>query len=201
MAKVKKARPGKTSGKARIAGYVITGRREVSGEAKLAFAAVGGAQITTAETIAPVGASMTIGPALAFRISRNLTRPTAADIAAAIDIVAAAAVVSRASGTGGIERMVLGASCSVEIGALNLPALGCLLERDGELVESAAGTPLLGNVFGAMSALAASSVASRGLRAGTLVMAAGIMPAAPLAARAHYTITFAHLGSVWVVTQ
>jgi 2-oxo-3-hexenedioate decarboxylase len=83
--------------------------------------------------------------------------------------------------------------------SLDLSLEGCLLEVDGQIVDSAAGAAILGHPAHAL-AFAANKVAERGhaLEAGWIVLTGGMTEAVPIAPGARIAAHFSNLGSITV---
>lgn len=92
--------------------------------------------------------------------------------------------------TGGAARKITG---------LDLPNLGIVMEKNGEIVATAAGSAVLGHPASAVAMLA-NMAASRGeeIPAGALIMTGGATEAVSVAAGDHINIKFQYLGSVSV---
>lgn len=99
---------------------------------------------------------------------------------------------------GSSGRFVLG-SRPVDPTGLDLAMEGCLLEVDGEVVDSASGAAVLGHPAEAL-AFAANSLAARGheLRPGWVVLTGGMTDAITLHAGGSVGAQFTHLGAVTV---
>ncbi|GAA2905210.1 fumarylacetoacetate hydrolase family protein [Streptosporangium fragile] len=82
---------------------------------------------------------------------------------------------------------------------LDLSLLGCVLEVDGQVVDTATGAAVQGHPGEAL-ALAANSLATRGLalEAGWIVLTGGMTDAVPLRRGSSVTVRFAGLGTVSV---
>jgi 2-oxo-3-hexenedioate decarboxylase len=95
-------------------------------------------------------------------------------------------------------RFVLG-SRAVDPEGLDLALEGCLLEVDGEVVDSATGAAVYGNPAEAL-AFAARTLAKRGraLEAGWIVLTGGMTDAVPLSPGMSVSAQFCHLGAVTV---
>ncbi|MFC4948674.1 2-keto-4-pentenoate hydratase [Pseudonocardia sp. GCM10023141] len=80
---------------------------------------------------------------------------------------------------------------------LDLAMEACLLEVDGEIVDSATGAAVYGNPAEAL-AFAANTLAERGraIEAGWTVLTGGMTDAAPIAPGARIAAHFTHLGSL-----
>ncbi|WP_331773206.1 fumarylacetoacetate hydrolase family protein (plasmid) [Embleya sp. NBC_00888] len=80
---------------------------------------------------------------------------------------------------------------------LDLALEGCLLEVDGQVVDSATGAAILGNPAHAL-AFAANELAKRGqaLEAGWVVLTGGLTEAVPLHPGSRVAVHFTHLGSI-----
>lgn len=95
-------------------------------------------------------------------------------------------------------RFVVG-SRAVAPDGLDLALEGCLLEVDGEVVDSATGAAVYGNPAEAL-AFAARTLARRGrtLEAGWIVLTGGMTDAVPLSPAMSVSAQFSHLGAVTV---
>jgi 2-oxo-3-hexenedioate decarboxylase len=153
-----------------------------------------------------------VEPEIVFRLGRDLSGPgcTAADVLAATEYVLcgleiidsrydgfsftlADAVADNASSAG----FVLGPR--VERPTTDLALIGCVLEVDGEVVDSAAGAAVMGHPAEAVAMLA-NWLAGRGevLRKDWIVLSGGLTAAVPLQPGTTVTAGFAELGSVTV---
>jgi 2-oxo-3-hexenedioate decarboxylase len=94
------------------------------------------------------------------------------------------------------SRYVTG-SVQVKPDRFDLALEGCLLEVDGQVVDSATGAAVLGNPAHAL-AFAANQLAERGhaLQPGWVVLTGGLTEAVPLAPGSHIAAHFSHLGSI-----
>lgn len=99
---------------------------------------------------------------------------------------------------GSSGRFVLG-SKPVDPQGLDLALEGCLLEVDGEVVDSASGAAVLGHPAEAL-AFAANSLAARGheMQPGWIVLTGGMTDAIPLDGVLSVGAQFTHLGAVIV---
>lgn len=95
-------------------------------------------------------------------------------------------------------RFVLGSKAVTPEG-LDLALEGCLLEVNGEVVDSATGAAVYGNPAEAL-AFAARTLARRGLalEAGWIVLTGGMTDAVPLSPGTSVSAQFSHLGAVSV---
>lgn len=93
-------------------------------------------------------------------------------------------------------RFVLG-PVAMPAAALDLSLEACLLERDGDVVDSATGAAVYGHPAEAL-AFAANTLAERGhaLRAGWVVLTGGMTDAIPLTPGLSVSAQFTHLGTV-----
>lgn len=82
---------------------------------------------------------------------------------------------------------------------LNLALEGCLVEADGQVIDSATGAAIQGHPAEAL-AMAANSLAARGhvLKAGWIVLTGGMTDAVPLRAGGALRVSFANLGELVV---
>ncbi len=149
-------------------------------------------------------------PEIAFLLGRDLSGPavTAVHVLAATEAVFGAIEVldSRYRGyrftlpdvvadnaSGG--RVLLGGAISPA--AIDLAEIGCVFERNGELVATAAGAAVLGHPARAVAWLVRRLAATgRGLEAGQIVLSGGLTAALPVAAGDVVTATFGRLGTV-----
>lgn len=99
---------------------------------------------------------------------------------------------------GSSGRLVLG-SVPVDPMGLDLAMEGCLLEVDGEVVDSATGAAVLGHPAEALT-FAANQLGARGheLQAGWIVLTGGMTDAVPLTSGQSVGVQFTHLGAVTV---
>ncbi|MEW2355041.1 2-keto-4-pentenoate hydratase [Spirillospora sp. NPDC029432] len=152
-----------------------------------------------------------IEPEIAFVLGRPLAGPgvTAADAAAAVDFVLPALeiidsriadwritlpdTVADNASSGGV---VLGTT-PVSPAGLDLALAGCLLYRDGDLVDTGAGGAVLGSPLNALVWLA-NVLGPMGvtLEAGHVVLPGSITAAVPVAPGDTYTAAFAGIGNV-----
>lgn len=154
-----------------------------------------------------------VEPEIAFLLGRDLPGPgvTAATALSAVELVFGALEIidSRCSGyqftlpdvtadNASSGRYVLG-PVGVPVAGLDLSLEACLLEVDGDIVDSATGTAVLGHPAEAL-AIAANSLAARGhqLKAGWLVLTGGMTDAVPLTPGRSISATFTHLGTTTV---
>lgn len=154
-----------------------------------------------------------VEPEIAFVLADRLSGPgvTSGSALRAVGSVHAALEVidSRYSGyqftlpdvtadNGSSGRFVLG-SRPVDPHGLDLAMEGCLLEVDGEVVDSASGAAVLGHPAEAL-AFAANKLATRGheLKPGWVVLTGGMTDAVPLATGRSTSVQFTHLGTVTV---
>ncbi len=155
-----------------------------------------------------------IEPETAFLLGRDLAGPgvTAADAAAAVEFVLPALelidsrirdwkitlpdTIADNASSGGV---VLG-STPARLAGLDLALTGCLLARDGRIVDTGAGGAVLGHPLSALVWLA-NTIAAHGvtLRAGDIVLPGSITASIPVVAGQTVTATFAGLGSVTAV--
>jgi 2-keto-4-pentenoate hydratase len=151
-----------------------------------------------------------IEPEIAFVLGRRLAGPglNAAEAAAAVEFVLPALEIidSRIAGwritladtiadnasSGGV---VLGTR-PTRLDGLDLAATGCLLHRNGELVDTGAGAAVLGSPLNALVWLA-NTLGRRGvaLEPGHVVLSGSITAAVPVAAGDVFTASLAGLGS------
>lgn len=152
-----------------------------------------------------------VEPEIAFVLGRPLSGPgaTAADAVAAVEYVLPAlevidsriadwkitlpdTIADNASSGG----LVLGTR-PVRLGDLDLALMGCLLHRDGVLIDTGAGGAVLGSPINALVWLA-NVLGERGiaLEAGHVVLPGSITAAVPVAPGETLTATFAGIGSV-----
>jgi len=152
-----------------------------------------------------------IEPETAFVLGRDLAGPgvTAADAAGAVAFVLPALelidsrirdwkialpdTVADNASSGGV---VLGSS-PVPLAGLDLALAGCLLARNGRIVDTGAGGAVLGHPLNALVWLA-NTVAGHGvtLRAGDVVLPGSITASVPVTPGQTITATFAGLGTV-----
>ncbi len=90
----------------------------------------------------------------------------------------------------------------VDPNGLDLGLEACLLEVDGEVVDSATGTAVLGHPAEAL-AFAANQLSARGhtLKAGWIVLTGGMTDAVPLTPGRSISAQFTHLGTVTVAAN
>lgn len=151
-----------------------------------------------------------VEPEIAFLLRRDLRGPgvTAVHVLAATEAVFPAldildsryrdyrftlpdVVADNASG----GRIALGGAISPA--GLDLATLGCVFERNGEIVATAAGAAALGHPARAVAWLARSLAASgESLRAGDLVLSGGLTAVARVQPGDVVTAAFGHLGSI-----
>lgn len=95
-------------------------------------------------------------------------------------------------------------ACRFVLGPLQIPPtgvdlslVGCLLEKDGSVVATAAGAAILGHPAAAVAELA-NFLGRRGkcIEAGWVVLSGGLTAAVPLSTGFHVSATFGHLGRV-----
>lgn len=93
-------------------------------------------------------------------------------------------------------RFVTGGAAR-EVAGLDLPNLGMVMEKNGEIVATAAGSAVLGHPASAVAMLA-NIAASRGeeIPAGMLIMTGGATEAVAVQAGDHIAIRYQHLGSI-----
>lgn len=152
-----------------------------------------------------------VEPEIAFLLGRDLEGPhvTAAHVLAATEAVFGAVdildsryagykftfhdvVADNASSAG----FVLGGTALDPYG-VDLRLTGCVLERNGELVHTAAGAAVMGHPATAVAWLVRALAArGLGLEAGQVVMAGGLTEAIPVAAGDTVVARFDRLGSV-----
>ncbi|TDD40520.1 2-keto-4-pentenoate hydratase [Actinomadura sp. KC06] len=152
-----------------------------------------------------------IEPEIAFVLGRPLSGPgaTAADAVAAVEYVLPALevidsriadwkitlpdTIADNASSGGV---VLGTR-PVRLDGLDLSLMGCLLRRDGDLVDTGAGGAVLGSPINALVWLA-NVLGERGvtLEAGHVVLPGSITAAVPVAPGETLTAEFAGIGSV-----
>jgi 2-keto-4-pentenoate hydratase len=154
-----------------------------------------------------------IEPEIAFVLGRDLAGPaSAADAAAAVEFVLPALelidsrirdwkitlpdTVADNASSGGV---VLGNN-PTRLAGLDLALTGCLLARDGRVVDTGAGGAVLGNPLNALVWLA-NTIAAHGvtLRAGDVVLPGSITASMPVVAGQTVTASFAGLGSVTAI--
>lgn len=157
-----------------------------------------------------------VEPEIAFVLGKDIEGPgvTAADAVDAIAYVFGALEIIDSRYTGysftmadatadnaSSGRYVMGA-VPVRPDRLDLGLEACLLEMDGEVVDSATGRAVLGNPAEAL-AFAANKLAERGhaLRAGWVVLTGGMTDAVPLAPGRSISARFTNLGSVTVFAE
>lgn len=98
-------------------------------------------------------------------------------------------------------RFVLGGS-AVPPDAIDLRVVGCVFEKGGEVVATAAGAASLGHPAAAVAWLVRALAArGRGLRAGDVVLSGGLVGAVPIEAGDVVTARFDRLGTVEVVCR
>ncbi len=152
-----------------------------------------------------------VEPEIAFLIGRDLAGPgvTSAHVLAATDAVFLAldvldsryrdyrftlpdVVADNASG----GRIVLG-GVAASPGTLDLAEIGCLLERNGEVLSTAAGAAVLGHPARAVAWLVRSLAAGgESLRAGDVVLSGGLTAVVRVEPGDVVTASFAGLGSI-----
>jgi 2-keto-4-pentenoate hydratase len=152
-----------------------------------------------------------VEPEIAFVLGRPLSGPgaTAADAVAAVEYVLPALevidsriadwkitlpdTIADNASSGGV---VLGTR-PVRLDDLDLTLMGCLLHRDGNLIDTGAGGAVLGSPINALVWLA-NVLGERGvaLEAGHVVLPGSITAAVPVAPGQTLTATFAGIGSV-----
>lgn len=152
-----------------------------------------------------------IEPEIAFVLGRPLAGPgaTAADAVAAVEYVLPALevidsriadwkitlpdTIADNASSGGV---VLGTR-PVRLDDQDLSLMGCLLRRDGDLIDTGAGGAVLGSPINALVWLA-NVLGERGvtLEAGHVVLPGSITAAVPVAPGQTLTATFAGIGSV-----
>lgn len=152
-------------------------------------------------------------PEIAFVMGRRLEGPavSAATALAAVDYVIGAIEIidSRFSGyefsamdasadNGSSGRYVTGPIARRPVD-LDLTLEACLLEVDGEVVDSATGAAVLGHPAEAL-AFAANTLAERGraIEAGWIVLTGGMTDAVPVKPGARIAAHFTHLGTITV---
>lgn len=149
-------------------------------------------------------------PEIAFLLGRDLVGPevTAIHVLAATEAVFGAIEVldSRYAGyrftlpdvvadnaSGG--RFLLGGA--IRPAETDLAEIGCVFERNGQVVATAAGAAVMGHPARAVAWLARRLAAEgRGLRAGQIVLSGGLTAALPVAAGDVVAATFGRLGTV-----
>lgn len=150
-------------------------------------------------------------PEIAFLLGRPLAGPavTAVHVLAATDAVFGAIEVldSRYAGyrftlpdvvadNASSGRFLLGGTI-VAPDSVDLGGIGCVFEKNGELVATAAGAAVLGHPARAVAWLVRRLAAEgRGLEAGQIVLSGGLTAALPVAAGDVVTATFGRLGTV-----
>ena len=155
-----------------------------------------------------------IEPEIAFVLSRDLAGPgvTAADAAAAVEFVLPALelidsrikdwkitlpdTIADNASSGGV---VLG-STPTKLDSVDLALTGCLLARDGRVVDTGAGGAVLGHPLNALVWLA-NTIAAHGvtLRAGDVVLPGSITASMPVTPGQTVTATYGGLGRVTAV--
>jgi hypothetical protein len=118
----------------------------------------------------------------------------ALDSAAAVServrtVIAAVEVFS--SSDGGLGTLILGRS--VPWNGQDLPLLGVILERNGELCDTGAGAAALEDP---LLAVVHAAAAARPLDEGDLVYTGRLVAPSPVIAGDHVTATFAHIGAI-----
>lgn len=152
-----------------------------------------------------------IEPETAFVLARGLAGPgvTAAEAAAAVDFVLPALeiidsrirdwkitlpdTVADNASSGGV---VLG-STPAKLPGLDLALTGCLLAKDGRIIDTGAGGAVLGHPLNALVWLA-NTIAAHGvaLEAGDVILPGSITASVPVAPGQTVTASFAGLGAV-----
>lgn len=152
-------------------------------------------------------------PEIAFVLGQDLRGPgiSAATALAAVDLVFGAVEIidSRFSGykfsmmdaiadNNSSGRFIIG-PVAVRPAALDLGLEACLLEVDGDVVDSATGAAVHGHPAEAL-AFAANTLGERGLalEAGWVVLTGGMTDAVPLTPGTRVAAHFTHLGSITV---
>lgn len=93
-------------------------------------------------------------------------------------------------------RFVIGGRSS-DVANLDLPTLGVVLEKNGEVCETGAGAAVLGDPAASVAMLANMlSRSGREIPAGTLILTGGITAAVPVEAGDHVSARFADIGTV-----
>jgi len=152
-----------------------------------------------------------VEPEIAFLIGRPLfgRHITTADVVAATEAVCpaievldsryrdyrftAADVVADNASSG---RFIAGVPMT-PTDALDLRLLGCVFERDGELIGTAAGAAALGHPASSVTALVrALADHDEGLNPGDVVLSGGLTAAVPVAAGNTFTVRFDRLGTL-----
>lgn len=150
-------------------------------------------------------------PETAFVLGRDLSGPgvTVDEAAAAVAFVAPAleiidsrirdwriALADTIADNASSAGVVLGAT-RTPLDGVDLPLLGCLLAKNGELVGTGAGGAVLGTPIAALAWLA-NTLGPRGvvLRSGDVVLPGSVTAAVPVTAGDTVTATFHTLGSV-----
>ncbi len=155
-----------------------------------------------------------IEPEVAFVLRKDLSGPgvTAADAAAAVDFVLPALeliasrikdwkitlsdTVADNASSGGV---VLG-NTPTPLAGLDLALGGCLLARDGRIVDTGAGGAVLGHPLNSLVWLA-NTISAHGvsLRAGEVILPGSITAALPVSPGQTVTATFAGIGAVTAI--
>ncbi|CAG0907415.1 unnamed protein product, partial [Cyprideis torosa] len=94
------------------------------------------------------------------------------------------------------SRFVIGGR-TADVADLDLPTLGVVLEKNGEVCETGAGAAVLGDPAASVAMLANMLARSgREIPAGTLILTGGITAAVPVEAGDHVSARFADIGTV-----
>lgn len=129
----------------------------------------------------------TVEPSIAFILRSDVDSP----YATMIDVLAATAAVCPVLTVGG--RYVLGNP--VPVGGIDLRLVGVVLERNGEVVATAAGAAAGGHPAAAVARFA-RAFGEDPLRAGQVVLAGGLTEPVPVAAGDVVVLSIGRLGSV-----
>ena len=129
----------------------------------------------------------TVEPSIAFVLGSNVDSP----YATTTDVLAATASVCPALSVGG--RYVLGNP--VRAGGIDLRLVGVVLERNGEVVATAAGAAAGGHPAAAVARFA-RAFGEDPLRAGQVVLAGALTEPVPVAAGDVVVLSIGRLGSV-----
>ncbi|WP_051772243.1 hypothetical protein [Saccharothrix sp. NRRL B-16314] len=147
----------------------------------------------------------TVQTGLAFVLGRPLAGPdvTVVDVVRAVDHVLLAADISESpesEAPAGARRVVVLGTRPSGVDGIDLRLAGCLLHRDGELVETGAGGMMLGSPLNALVWLA-NEVCAEGLAlaAGQVVLVCSMTRPAALPAGAAAVVSVPGLGSVTAV--
>ncbi|MBB5801459.1 2-keto-4-pentenoate hydratase [Saccharothrix ecbatanensis] len=139
---------------------------------------------------------------LAFVLDRPLAGPnvTMVDVVRAVDHVLLAAEVGESQESEASRRVVVLGTRPSSVDGIDLRLAGCLLHRDGELVETGAGGMMLGSPLNALVWLANEAFADGlTLAAGQVVLVCSMTRSATLPAGAAAVVSVPGLGSVTAV--